>query len=128
MPAQQVDPRSKDAFRQLYASKKAREVPTQVKEILRAQPSMETLTRSSEWDFFLSCCQFLLETAERSKMSVDRQLCDEPVFDHDSLIKLKAQSLCMGERIFTITQLMGLPKQIMEDGEKVLQHLMAQEH
>lgn len=128
MSAQSNDPRDKKVFLSVVQEKLAQSrVHGNFHELLRAQPSLESLTGNSDWDLYLSCLQFFLEKAEKDKMEIDLALTDGDVFDHVKLIRMKSQSLCLGERIFTINQLMTLPKRIIEDGERVLQELMKQD-
>lgn len=122
----QADPRDKKSFKEL--TKRDNPAPVGIyHELLRAQPALESLTGNSDWDLYLSCCQFFLETAEKQKISVDVELSEGDVWASEKLVRLKAQSMCLGERIFTITQMMTLPKQIIADGEKVLEALKKQE-
>lgn len=121
------DPRDRKAFvESIKAKGHESRVAERAKsnELLRAQPSLESLTRNPEWDLYLSCCQFFLEKAEKDKIAIDTSITDGDVFEPVALVRMKAQSLCLGERIFTLHQLMNLPKQLIEGGEEVLQELM----
>jgi len=91
--------------------------------MVREQVQAEKLTGSQEWDLFLSYVQGLIERTEKAKVSIDVQLSEAPVFNTEKLLELKVQSMLAGERLFTLHQVLGIPKVIVEEGTKGMESL-----
>lgn len=89
----------------------------------REAVQMEYLTHTGEWDLYLSYVQGLISKTEANKLTVDQMLTDGPVFDHIRLLELKTQSMLLAERLFTLNQLLEIPKVIKEEGSKGLDYL-----
>ena len=86
--------------------------------LAQAEVPAAALTRSVEWDFFLSLLQGKIEELDSSLTVLQGSLATEMVFDHGQLAANKAFAMRIKVQLDTLQSVLELPRQIIETGEK----------
>lgn len=97
---------------------RARENRSQLRVLAQAEIPVAALTKSAEWDFFLSLLQAKIEALDEMLNAYQQALATDMVFDHVGLAAAKAGAMRVKVQIDTLQAVLELPKQIIETGKE----------
>ncbi len=91
---------------------------SEITQVAQATVPVEALTKSAEWNFFLSVLQSHIE--ELAGVIEGLRVADSvsPSFEHSDLAARKAQLMALHAQKATLERVRDLPKEIFEQGEK----------
>jgi hypothetical protein len=97
---------------------KVRESRTELRVLAQAQVPIESLTKSVEWDYFLSLLQAKIEELDIALNTYQQSQITDLDFSHQELAARKAIAMRFALQRDTLQAVLDLPKQILEIGEK----------
>jgi hypothetical protein len=116
-------------YREIVEESKAErlaEAKTEARRMAQATPEMEKLTGDPHWNLFLQLLQGQVEETEQ-QLEQMREMLGLHSMPADSLVELNTRVAACRSRIFTLREVMDLPKQLMEQGQEALGWLKATE-
>jgi len=90
----------------------------EIRQVAQAAAPAEILTGSQEWDYFITLLQSQIDTLQKILMALRDSAASDLSFEHSDLARYKAQEMRISAQIDTLQQIIALPKQIIEQGEK----------
>jgi hypothetical protein len=97
---------------------KVRHNETNLRQIAQAEIPMGVVTRSPEWKFFCEILQAKINDLDASIAALQESEATSPSFDPVEMARYKVEILRLTVQRDTLEQVMGLPKQIIEDGKQ----------
>lgn len=91
--------------------------------LVQAQVKMELLTGDPHWDRFLSYLQSSSDAMHEILSGLEKRICDPGLVDPAQIMEAKMSIARMMGRIETMDAVIGLPKDIIESGEKAKERL-----
>lgn len=91
---------------------------TQLRVLAQAEVPASALTKSPEWNYYLSLVEAKVEELEESLNTLQRALATDMIFDHAGLATNKAFAMRLKVQIDTLQAVLDLPRQIIEMGER----------
>lgn len=91
--------------------------------LVQAQVKQENLTGDQYWDIYLSYLQEVFERITPQANQIRDRLCDPKVVDPNAIMEAKLALADINGQIRMIEAILGLPKAIMESGDKAKERL-----
>lgn len=96
---------------------KSRERAPELRQIAQAAVSMDKLTHTPEWDFYLQIVQDTIDELGGMIQTLQDRSLSSPSFESHEMASMKARTLEVLAQKRALEQVLGLPKQIMEKGK-----------
>jgi hypothetical protein len=97
---------------------KVRESKTQLRQVAQAELAIDVVTKSPEWDYFLSLLQSEVDQLDQMLEVLQQAYAREPSFSYEAMAERKAQLMQVSVQRDTLMHVLSLPKEIMEKGAK----------
>ena len=91
--------------------------------IALAEPPMQRMTKSGDWNFFLKILQNRLELAQSNLLEVEVADRGNTDFDAAKMSALKSSRREWAQRIATLEEVMAIPGEILGDAQRAKQIL-----
>lgn len=111
----------REDFQKLVQKKRqqrVRENRTELRVLAQARVPVSALTKSTEWDYFLSLLQAKIEELDTALNTFQQSQITDLDFSHAELAQRKAIAMRFAVQRDTLRVVLDLPKQILEIGEK----------
>lgn len=87
--------------------------------LTQAQPALETLTQSPQWDLFLSYIASAIDTWQKEHAKLSETL-SKVALSIDEVLRVRHAMVVLSERINTAQYISQLPKDLITAGDKAL--------
>ena len=87
--------------------------------LTQAQPALELLTDSPQWDLFLSYIASAIETWKKDHAKLSEAL-SKSILGIDEVLRVRHAMVVLSERINTAQYISQLPKDLISAGDKAL--------
>lgn len=100
----------------------------QYKGLAQAEVGAKQLTSHPAWNGFVQILSALKEKSEEYLAAVNAEARISEDFSHEGLARVQAARRALHARIFTLEEVIDLPRQIIDDGQKAKEKLEALNH
>ena len=90
----------------------------EIRQLAQAEVPMTAITSTKEWDYFLSLLQAQIDMLDNSLQAMEQGHVLDPSFSYEDMARQKALMMQVRAQKETLEEVLGLPKQIIEQGEK----------
>jgi hypothetical protein len=90
----------------------------QLRSMTQGQAPMETLTTSPEWEIFRQVVQGEIDRLEVALDQIAPAFLNPDTVSYEQILTLKFNAVAAGARVDALREVLGMPQQIIQDGEK----------